>query len=84
MDSTPSPSLPLFLSLSHNISHTHTLTHTLTHTHTHYHTHTYTHTHTHTLSRQALGHCAQDREELERLRKMLLQERESAQVRSCQ
>lgn len=31
--------------------------------------------------RQALGHCAQDREELERLRKMLLQEREAAQVR---
>ena len=31
--------------------------------------------------RQALAHCAQDREELDRLRKMLQQERESAQRR---
>jgi molybdopterin converting factor small subunit len=31
--------------------------------------------------RQALGHCAQDREELDRLRKMLQQEREAAQAR---
>ena len=31
--------------------------------------------------RQALAHCAEDREELDRLRKMLQQERESAQRR---
>jgi dsDNA-specific endonuclease/ATPase MutS2 len=31
--------------------------------------------------RQALAHCAQDREELDRLRKMLQQERETAQRR---
>jgi len=31
--------------------------------------------------RQALAHCTQDREELDRLRKMLQQERESAQRR---
>ena len=31
--------------------------------------------------RQALSHCSQDREELDRLRKMLQQEREAAQRR---